>query len=1103
MISGLHRDSNSSKLLIMFPFPRIALILLFILVFLPVNINCQNRNITFQQIFLQQGLSQSIVTSIIQDRSGFMWFGTEDGLNRYDGYEFKIFKNNPSDPNSLVYNQITSLIEDRNGKLWVGTFYGGLDQYDPVTNIFSHFQYSPDNQNTLCNNNVNTLFVDSSGNLWIGTDAGLNKLELSSGKITRYQNNPKSKNSLSSNIVKAICEDNSGNLWIGTDDGLNKFDKIGNSFTLYKNSKTDNKSLSSNFINTIYKDRTGGLWIGTHGGGMNKLIPPANNKSDYSFITYKNEPANKNSLSNNDVYSIYEDSKGIFWVGTNGGGINIFNKTEKSFVSFLHNPLNQMSLSYNEIRAIYEDRSGLIWIGSYGGGINLVDRGRKKFNLYTNIANQPNSLNENIVWSILEDNNGILWIGTHGGGLNRLDRLKNQYTHYTHNAGDPNSISSNIVRFVFKDNKDNFWVGTHGGGLNKFNPVNGKFISFMHSDGDPSSIAHNELRSIYQDRAGVIWIGTNGGGLCKMVSGSKDGNHVSFVTYKNNPNNPNSLSNDFVRVIYEDTYGNFWVGTQGGGLNKFDRKNGAFIHYMMKKGDSKSISNDFIFSIFEDSKRRLWLGTWGGGLIQFDASKEIFKNYTTKEGLPSDAIYGTIEDNSGNLWISTNNGLSKFNPDKNTFKNYTVDNGLQNNEFNGGSFFKSKTGEMFFGGIGGFNSFYPDDIKDNTFVPQIALTSFKVLNKEVSFNNTINFLNEITLENKDYLFSFEFASLDFNAPGRNLYAYKMEGLDDNWITTTADKRYAVYTTLPPGSYTFRVKGSNNDGKWNETGASIKIIIMPPFWKTWYFILFVLLIIGGIILFSVKRHLANVRMAAELSAAHEAQMALMPRQEPQTGTLDISSFCLPASEVGGDFFDYMWLNKEKSNLGIVIADVSGKGMKAAMTATMCSGMLNSLVFMNCPVKDIMTRANRSIFSRTERKMFTALLFVGIDLETRVLTLTNAGLNPPFLKSGTGIMSLESAGPKLPLGAMKKTEYLEKSYQLLQGDVLLLFTDGVTEAQNNEKKFYSDSNLRNIFAAIDTTVISAKEIKNVIINDIKKFTLNKIQHDDITLIVVKVL
>ena len=1062
----------------------------------------QNHDLVFEQMFLQHGLSQSIVTQIIQDRTGFIWLATEDGLNKYDGYEFKVYRNNPGNSNSLAYNQITFLYEDKEGILWLGTFYGGLDRYDPIKNEFTHHVFNPNDLNTISNNNVNVIFEDKEGYLWIGTDAGLNKYSRRTNRFVRFLNEPGKSNSLSNGIVRAICEDEEGNIWIGTDNGLNKYNREDNTFTVYKNQPGNPKSISNNEIYSLFKDRTGSLWIGTHGGGLNELIPSQDGEQFTSFIRYKNISGNVKSISNDEVYEIFEDSRGTFWVGTNGG-LNIFDKTKKNFSYYLHDPLNSVSLSYNEIRAIYEDRSGLIWIGTYGGGVNLVNRGKKEFKLYHNILNNTNSLNENIVWSLHEDNTGILWIGTHGGGLNRLDRSTNTYTHYLHNPNDPGSLSNNIVRLVFEDRNNNFWIGTHGGGLNKFDKKTGKFISYQHDDNNPNSISHNELRAIYQDKAGVIWIGTNGGGLNKLEFREGSKTSLKFITFRNIPNDPKSLSNDFVRVIYEDSKGNFWIGTQGGGLNKFDRDKNVFKQYRAVKDIKDKLNNDYIFAIFEDSKGRIWLGTWGGGLIEFNPQNETFNIYRTKDGLPSDAIYGMLEDEKGYLWVSTNNGISKFDTEKKLFRNYNAGDGLQNNEFNGGAYFKSKSGEMFFGGIGGFNSFYPERIKDNNTIPSVVVTSFKVLNQEVTFGKSIDAIHDMELFNKDYLFSFEFASLDYNSPQKNQYAYMMEGLDEKWIITTADKRYAVYTTLPPGKYRFRVKASNNDGVWNEAGTYIMIRIQPPYWKTWWFMLICILFFAGIVLLLMKRRVKNVRVLAELNAAHEAQMSIMPQKDPVIESYDFSALCIPASEVGGDFFDYIWMDEAKTKLGIVIGDVSGKGMKSAMNAVMCSGMIMSLIHDNLTIEEILTRVNKSLFMKTDRKMFTVVCFSILDLQSKELIFTNAGIHPPLVKSDGKVNIIESKGPKFPLGGFPKTEYREKSHQLKKGDILFFFTDGINEAQNKEKDLYGVNNLISYIEKLDTESLSAKQIKESIFENIKLFAGHTNQSDDMTLIVIKVL
>jgi len=805
----------------------------------------QQDQIQFENISIDEGLSQSIVKCILQDGKGFIYFGTEDGLNRFDGYSFEVIRNKPEDENSLSYNDITALYEDQKGNLWIGTFNGGLNKYNIGKKQFTRFLNDPDNKNRISHDNINSIIEDNEGAMWIGTDNGLNIIlpeDTTTGTHSIEQISHESGNSsnLIHNIVHVVFQDRYGTIWVGTEGGLDKLTLNRGDFSQIiiehqLHDPFDANSISNNSVRTIFEDSRGYLWIGTD-HGLNKIIRN-NRNEDVRFVSYKFNNTNTNSISHNKIYSITEDDSGILWVGTDGGGITLFDFEKNKFTHYLNDPQNKRSISYNEIRSIYKDRSGIMWIGTYGGGIEKVFRGAQQFSLYNHKPTEFNSLSHPIIWSICEDRQGILWVGTHGGGLDRIDRVNNFYKHFKHIPGSSNSLSNDIVRIVYEDIDGTIWLGTHGGGINKFDPESEKFVVLRNIPGNSNSLVHDEIRGITKDRSGDLWIGTYGRGLDRYIEKTK-----SFTHFRNNPADISSISNDFVRVIFEDKKGTLWIGTEGGGLNKFNRETETFKRFKSDPRDHTSISNDYIFTIHEDKEGMLWLGTWGGGLNKFNPDTEVFSYYSTKEGLPSDAIYGILEDNQGNLWLSTNNGLSRFNPETELFNNYNIKDGLQNTEFNGGSYYKSKSGEMFFGGITGFNSFYPDDIIDNKYIPPIVITSFQKFNKPVLFDKPVYELSEINLSYKDYVFSFEFAALDYAAPEKNEYAYIMEGLDDDWIYTGSQRRFATYTTLSPGKYIFRVKGTNSDGVWNDKGASINIIITPPFWQTWWFRTVVILLI---------------------------------------------------------------------------------------------------------------------------------------------------------------------------------------------------------------------------------------------------------------------
>ena len=611
-------------------------------------------------------------------------------------------------------------------------------------------------------------------------------------------------------------------------------------------------------------------------------------------------------------------------------------------------------------------------------------------------------MSHSIIWSFYEDENEILWIGTHNG-LDKLDRKLNLYKHYRFNANE-NSIGHNVIRVVTPMNNGKLLIGTNGGGLDVFDPKTHLFENWKHNPNDSNSLNHDQLRDIYQDKEGIVWIGTYGRGMDRF-----DPYSGMFRHYLNIPDDSTSISHNYVRVIIEDQDGFLWIGTEGGGLNKFDKKSEKFTRFKAKLRQPNSLTSDYIFSIYTDSSKYLWLGTYGGGLNKFNKLTGKCDVFHMADGLPSGSIYGMIKDGEGNFWISTNNGISKFNPTGKTFKNYNVKDGLQNNEFNGGSYYKSKSGELFYGGINGFNAFRPGNIEDNNYLPPIVLTSFKIFNEEIDFQEPLTSIEEIYLDYSDNVFSIDFTSLDYSAPEKNKYAYKLDGVDKDWVYVNADKRTASYTTLSSGNYNFYVKGSNSDGLWNNKETKLIIKIIPPFWQRLWFLALVALSLIGIAYMLYLRRLRIIRMKVELQTAHDAQLSIMPLSDPENDNLEISGTCLPAFEVGGDFFDYFWLDKNKSKYGVVIGDVSGKAMKAAITAIMTSGMIISESKENHNISKILRNVNESILSKIEKKMFISLCICSIDVNHKTLSLANAGMTKPILVTNGTVRFLDSEGP----------------------------------------------------------------------------------------------
>ncbi len=832
------------------------------------------QDLRFERLTDEQGLSSNMVVSIIQDSKGFIWFGTSDGLDRYDGYEFRTFKYDPDDENSLSINSVQTLYEDQAGALWVGTNGGGLNHFDRATEQFTRYRHDPDDPHSLGSDRVLAIYQDRQGEIWIGTGGGgLNRIELNDvagsetetgnggdARFIRYLHDPDDPQSLSDNVVTAIYEDQQGALWVGTSNGgLNRCnwsagDGQAIRCTSYQHNPDDPDSLGSNEVKFIHEDRAGVLWIGTWGGGLERLDPQTKNVQAIRFTHYQHHPEVPYSLSDNIVVSIHEDESGSLWVGT-ARGLNRFDPQtdEGQAVRFTHyqpDPNNPYSLNHPVVLALYGDQAGNLWIGTLAGGVHRLDLEAKPFAHFRNKPQDTNSLASNDLGAVYEDQTGVLWIGTRGGGLDRLDRQTGQVTHYVHLADAPHSLSDDRIRAIVEDRMGMLWIGT-ADGLNRFDRETEEFVRYHHDATNPNSLSNNSIHALHVDHTGMLWVGTFSG-LDRFEPDMRQ-----FVHFRHDPNDPQSLSNDTVRTIHEDQAGALWIGMTGGGLNRFDRETQQFTRYQHRPGDPQSLGDNEVISIYQDSAGTLWVGT-STGLDRFDLETDQFVHYGESDGLPGASVVGILEEvvppdlGGPNLWLSTSRGLSRFNPQSESFRNYDVSDGLQGNQFTVNAVYKSSSGEMFFGGLNGLSAFFPSEIQDSPYVPPVVITDFELSNLPVEIGETsvlqhaIAETDHVTLSYHDRVISFEFAALDYRAPKKNLYRYTLEGFDEGWNETSSDRRYVTYTNLDPGEYVFRVTGSNNDGVWNEEGAAIRLTITPPWWGTWWFRGAVLLLVVGLV-----------------------------------------------------------------------------------------------------------------------------------------------------------------------------------------------------------------------------------------------------------------
>jgi signal transduction histidine kinase/CheY-like chemotaxis protein/ligand-binding sensor domain-containing protein len=804
----------------------------------------QKPTLKFKNLSTTQGLSINNATCILQDRNGFIWIGTRDGLNKYDGYNFTVYRSQPEDSSSISANFVWSMKEDKEGNIWVGTVGGGLNKYISRTDKFIRYRHNRSDAGSVSHNTIQSIVEDRNGNIWMGTANGLDLYDKINNSFIHYRHSPTDSKSIADNNIYKLFEDSRGNLWVGTrSGGLDVFDRKQKVFTHYQFDPNDTQSISENSILTIFEDRDRNIWIGTDSKGLNLF--DSNTKK---FTRFFHDPNNHSGLGNNTIRCINEDANGLIWLGTENGGISLYDKKNKTFYNYKQDDSDPSGISSNSIWDIYRDRKGNTWVATFHSGVDFLDIEPAKFARYAKEPNNKNSLGHNSVNSFLEDDQGNIWIGTDGGGITMFNRKKNLFKSYRSQPGQSGPASDVVLTLKQARNKE-ILIGTFRGGLNGLDPVTGRFKRYPVDSITKKGTSADMIGDLIEDKYGNWWIGTWQGGLNYY-----DKNNNTYTHYNHDATNPKGISAPSVNSLFLDSKENLWIGTMGGGLDLFDKRNNNFIIYKHNASDPRSLSNDIVNTVLEDSKGRLWIGT-NNGLNFFDPLTGKFTRYFEKDGLPSNVIQGILEDGKGKLWMSTNKGLSCFDPGSLTFRNYDFNDGLQGPVFNHGAFLKSTNGEMLFGGSGGFNVFHPDSLRPNTFVPPVFITDFQVFNKSIKVGEknglldvNINESRSLTLSYKESVFSFEFAALNYTLQEKNQYAYKLEGFDQEW-NMVGKQRKATYTNLDPGNYVFRVRASNNDGLWNNEGVSVSIRITPPFWLTWWFrLILVSLMVGGCIAF---------------------------------------------------------------------------------------------------------------------------------------------------------------------------------------------------------------------------------------------------------------
>lgn len=781
-------------------------------------LSAQKSNMDFHYLTDDDGLSQNRVRCILRDSRENMWFGTYDGLNKYNSSQIIIYRNQTKNPKTISNNLITAIHEDFEKNIWVATV-DGLNLYVPADGSFALFKNNPSDSTSLSGNYVNCIYSDKQQNVWFGVEngkEGLNKWNPRTKTFTRYQITC-SKNKNLANAVTSIVQDKNGNIWVASwDNAIFRFEPDKSKFTPYKDT-----SLSLVTIKRLFIDNDNIIWVATTGDGLFSFDPASNKFTKYNSL------GDRKGTNGKIINCIIQEDKDNLLITLDQGGINRYNKRTNIFEYITYKPNYPGGLNNNGILYLYKDKEGILWVGTSGGGVNIYNPKSEKFKLFRNIPGEPNSLVYNVVGSIYEDSKDMLWIAT-DGGLSVYNPKTQLFKNYKNDKNNPSGIPCDVIRHVVEDKYHNYWIATWDCGLIKLDHKINRFTHYLPGYDKSFDISGERVWNSVVDHNGIIWLCTSEFGIDWL-----DPDKGIIKRFRPNPALKGALSHKYINFLYEDSRFNMWLCTDDG-LDLFDSIANSFKKY---RGFPSNIARSFV----EDKEGNYWLGTFDKGLTRFKINGDILKIYDISNGLPSNLINGILEDGNSNIWVSTGEGISRINYKTGKIRNYTASDGLQGRQFFVHSCLKTRSGEMYFGGFNGLNSFFPDSLKDNNYVPPVYINEFLIFNKPVTvggpnspLQNVIEQTKEIVLSWKQSVFSFGFVAINYTHPENNLYAYKMEGFDKDWNYTGSNRRLATYTNLDPGTYIFHVKASNNDGVWNEQGASLKITITPPWWGTWWF-----------------------------------------------------------------------------------------------------------------------------------------------------------------------------------------------------------------------------------------------------------------------------
>lgn len=985
------------------------------------------------RLTIAEGLPNSQVHAIVQDQRGFVWFGTQDGLARYDGIKMRPYRPVEKDPNSLSSTYITALTLDPGGGLWVGTAETGVNLYDSNTDQFTRF--TRDGKAGLSSDGVAAIARDPKGRMWFAmSGGGLNRFDPASQTFVKYLNKPLDV------AITAIAADPAGNLWLGTaGDGVLRWNPDDNSVS--RPLAKDDHGLGATPITAILVASNGKVWIGSDGEGVLALDPTG------KAVRYRSSPSDPGALSDDHITVLFEDKSKNLWIGTSAG----LNRLEPSgrLVRYQHDPDDPTSLAFNGVESIFQDEGGVMWVGGFTIGVCKFDELRLKFGYHRTRNNTT---------SIFEDTDGTLWIGTYNDGLYKYERGAQRVTMYRElrqdaagGAGGSVTLESAAwIAALYRDHRRTLWVSVKGQGLLAFDTQAETYRQYAPDPDAPAARPVDAVFAIWEDDQGMLWLATWGSGLVKF-----DPQRETFTSFTAGADDANSgsLTSNHLYTLYPDPADKkvLWIGTGKGGLVRFNITTGTATSFRSRHEDPASLSNDDVTTIYREPSGIVWAGTFGGGLNRLDPSTGKVERFTTgNSGLSNDTVLGMLPDDEGHLWLSTNGrGLVDFDPKTRSFRTYEASDGVQDNEFNQSSFWRSKSGELFFGGPGGFNAFFPRDIKRDPYVPRVVLTAFKVFNQEVKLDHPIWTLPPLEVSYSDS-FEVQFAALAFAAPAKNRYAYKLDGFDDKFIET--DRPYATYTKLGGGSYTLRVRASNRHGVWNENAIALKIAVTPPWWRTWRAYGVYLFLLAGAVyaLFRIQRQrveraeregrLAVVERDLELTGA--VQTGFLPEHnEISTARLQLVGLYRPADACGGDWWWHEPLSGSRHV--VMVGDVTGHGPGPAMVTAAVATAFRVLIENGLDnVPHALELLNREVLRVAKGKYHMTMAALEIDETTGSWVLYSAGA-PPIMSLGRDGKHRVHFCAGAPLGTESGFQTGRVEGRLEPSDRILMYTDGIPE------------------------------------------------------------